>query len=176
METENNTNEPGLPRDKAELIARIEQEWSALQQAIAPLTAAQMTKPDAGGWSIKDNLAHLTAWEGFMRLNHLQNMPPHLAMQINEETFKTLDENGLNAILYERSRDRTVADVLADLQQSHTQVVAALAEWSYEDLMQPHYPDDPEARPLINWVIGNTYEHYQEHRLNIQKLAEHGAP
>jgi len=99
-------------------------------------------------------------------------MPPHLALQINEETFKTLDEAGLNAILYERNRDRAVTDVLADLQQSHTQVLAALAEWSYEDLMQPHYPDDPEARPLINWVIGNTYEHYQEHRLNIQKLAE----
>jgi hypothetical protein len=173
METENNyDNEMEMPRDKAELMERIQREWTLLQQAIGSVTEPQMNKPDAGGWSIKDNLAHLSAWEEFMRLYHLQNIPPHLALQINEDMFKTLDEDALNAVLFERNRDRTVADVLADLQRSHTQVLAELDQWLYEDLIQPHYPDDPEARPLINWVIGNTYAHYQEHRLNIEKLAE----
>ena len=36
----------------------------------------------------------------------------------------------------------------------------------FADLMRPVYPDDP--RPVLAWVVGNTYEHYREHRLNIQ--------
>ena len=171
METENN---PGLPQNKAELLDRIEQAWTALQATIRGLTEPQMTRPDTGGWSIKDNLAHLTAWEEFMRLNHLQGQPPHTVLQIDEKQFKQLDENGLNAVLYQRSKDQSVADVLAGLQRSHAQVVAYLERWSYEDLMKPHYPDDPEANPLMNWVVGNTYEHYQEHLANIQKAIKAG--
>lgn len=166
METENN---PGLPQSKADLLNRVEQAWKALQTTLQGLTEAQMTRPDPGGWSIKDNLAHLIAWEEFMRLNHLQGQPPHVVLQIDETQFKQLDENGLNAVLYQRSKDQSVADVLAGLQRSHAQVVADLEQWSYEDLMEPHYADDPEANPLMNWVVGNTYEHYQEHLANIQK-------
>ena len=105
---------------------------------------------------------------------HLQGQPPHTVLQIDEKQFKQLDENGLNAVLYQRSKDQSVADVLAGLQRSHAQVVADLERWSYEDLMKPHYPDDPEANPLMNWVVGNTYEHYQEHLANIQKAMKAG--
>ena len=168
METDNNN--AGLPRDKTELLDRIEREWSALQQAISQVTEQQMNVPDAGGWSIKDNLAHLTVWEEFMRLHHLQNRPPHEVLQLDEQQFSQLDENGQNAVLYQRHKDRPVAAVLADLQRAHGQVLAELAKWSYADLMKPGYADDPEARPRINSVIGNTYEHYQEHRATIEKL------
>jgi hypothetical protein len=45
-----------LPRTKNELMERIAREWDALQRAFAGLNDAQMSAPDAGGWSIKDNL------------------------------------------------------------------------------------------------------------------------
>jgi hypothetical protein len=51
---------------------------------------------------------------------------------------------------------------------THNQVLDALGPMTFADLMQPRFADDPEARPLINWVIGNTYDHYQEHRQTIQ--------
>jgi hypothetical protein len=35
--------------------------------------------------------------------------------------------------------------------------------------MKPLF-EDPQARPLIGWVIGNTYEHYLEHRNSIETL------
>jgi hypothetical protein len=34
--------------------------------------------------------------------------------------------------------------------------------------MRPIRPHDP--RPVLAWVVGNTYEHYQEHRLAIQAM------
>ena len=170
---ENETNEimPSVPKDKADLMERIQREWSALTQAIDKLSDEQMSVPGTGSWSIKDNLAHLAAWEQFMLLYHLQGHPPHEAMQVDEATLERLDEDGLNAILYERNRHRSVADVVSDLYRSHEQVLATLEQMTYADLMKPRYSDDPEARPIIGWVIGNTYEHYQEHRRAIQAIA-----
>ena len=174
METENNVPaDSSLPGDKTALFDRIEREWSALQTAIAQLSPQQMSVLDEGGWSIKDNLAHLTAWEQFMQLYHLQNQPPHEVLQIDKTTFETLDEAGINEILRSRNEARSVAEVLTDAERVHAQVLADLAQISFEELMQPRYADDPEAGPRINWVIGNTYEHYQEHRAAIQKLIEH---
>jgi len=161
---------PAMPQDKNYLLERIQHEWAALMQAIEGLTPEQMSVPDAGGWAIKDNLAHLTAWEQFMLLHYLQGRPPHEAMQIDAVTMERLDENGINAVLFERNRNRPVADILTDLRHSHEQVVAFLEQMPFSDLMKPRFLDDPQARPLINWVIGNTYEHYQEHRQTIQAI------
>jgi uncharacterized protein (TIGR03083 family) len=174
MENETNNANPNeythMPRDKAELIERIQREWSALEQIIAQVDKEQMNRPDAGGWSVKDNLAHLTVWEDFMRLYHLQNRPPHEVLQLDKQMFEQLDEDGLNRVLHQRYQNRSIDDVLTDLRRSHAQVLTDLEQLSYNDLMKPHYPDDPEARPLIGWVTGNTYEHYQEHRATIQKF------
>jgi hypothetical protein len=134
-----------------------------------------MTTPGAGGWSVKDNLAHLTAWEQFMLWHHLQGRPPHDAMQIDAATFGKLDEAGINAVIYERNRNRTVADVLGNLRRSHEQVVAFLEQLPFASLMKSRYPDDLQARPVIGWVTGNTYEHYQEHRLNIEAILSRGS-
>jgi hypothetical protein len=161
-----------LPQDSADLLARIQSEWTALNQAIAELNDEQMNTPDAGGWSVKDNLAHLAAWEQFMLQHYLQGHPAHEAMQVDEATWKTLDENGINAILHKRNQARPVSEVLADRRRSHEQVVATLERMPFADLMKPLYPDDPKARPLIGWVIGNTYEHYQEHRATIEAWIE----
>jgi hypothetical protein len=160
------------PRDMADLLLRIEQGWLALQLVIAPLNEAQMNLPGAGGWSIKDNLAHLTAWEQFMLQCYLQGRPAHEVVQVDEATWKTLNEDSQNDLLYRRNRDRPAKDVLADLLHSHEQVVATLKQMSFADLMKPHYPNDPQARPLVGWVIGNTYEHYQEHRVSIEALVK----
>jgi uncharacterized protein (TIGR03083 family) len=171
MDTESN-DYAILPKNMTELMLRIQREWTALQRAIDGLSEAQMSVPDAGGWSIKDNLAHLTAWENFMRQHYLHHLPPHEVMGIDEETFKQADETGLNAIIFQRNQARSLADVLTELRRSHEQVLADLDQMSFADLMKPRDADDPEQRPLMGWVTGNTYEHYLEHRTTIEKVAK----
>lgn len=164
-----------LPRDRADLLERIQRDWDALNQTVATLTDEQLNAPGPEVWSIKDHLAHIAAWERFMLSCYLQGRPAHEAMQVDEATWKTLDENGVNAILYERSHGRPVSEVLADRNRAHAQVVAVLEQMPFADLIKPLYPDDPQARPLIGWVIGNTYEHYREHRGYIEALPQqHG--
>ena len=160
-----------IPQDKPELIAHIEREWTALLHATNMLTPKQMITPDIGGWSPKDNLAHLATWEQFMLRCYLQGQSPHQALQIDEATLDRLDQDGVNQILFERNQLRPTEDVLKELHRSHAQVLAALEQMAFEDLMQP-YPDDPQGKPVIIWIMGNTYEHYQKHTQAIQALIE----
>jgi hypothetical protein len=165
-----------LPRDKTDLMKRIQREWLALMRAIGGLAPGPMSAPMSGGWSIKDNLAHLAAWEQFLVHHHIHGQPPHQVMQIDAETFKRLDEAGINAMIRKDNRYRPAADVLANLRRSHAEVLRTLEAMSFSDLMKPRYSDDPEKRPLIGWVIGNTYEHYAEHRQNIERMLREAAP
>ena len=164
------SDDKSYPNDKADLFKRIEGEWSGLVGVVETLTEAQLNAPGPGGWSIKDNLAHLAAWERFMRLHYLGGHPAHEAMAIDPATFERLDEDGVNAVLHERNRDRPAAEILAELKRTHRETLAALDGMSYADLMRQRFTEDPQARPLVAWVIGNTYEHYREHREIIDRM------
>ena len=161
----------GIPQDKTELMTLIENEWTALHQIIDKLTPKQMTTPDVGGWSPKDNLAHLSAWERFMLLRYLQGQTPHQALQIAEATLEDLEEDDINQILFERNRLRHVDDVLQELQETHAELLDTLEQMTFADLMQP-ISEDQQRRPLIIWVMGNTYQHYREHRETIEATVQ----
>ena len=159
-----------LPKDKADLVGRIQNEWEALDRLVSQLSEEQLNIRDSGGWSIKDNLAHLASWEQFMLLCYLQKRPANESMQIDEKTYAGLDETGINDIIFRRNKDRSTADVLKWFHDSHRQVLAYLEKTSFQELMKPLEMDDPKGRPTILWVIGNTYNHYSEHKATIQKL------
>jgi len=159
------------PKDKGELLERIRREWNALDRATAGLSEERMSVPDEGGWSIKDHLAHLAAWERLMRLQYLQHVPAHEALGVDEASYRTLNENGINAILQKRNQDRPLEEVLTEHRRSHAEVLADLAGLSFEELLAPLDAGDPQRGPLLGWIAGNTYEHYREHRATITKLA-----
>ncbi len=52
-----------IPQDKADLLARIHRERSALKQTISRLSEREMITPGPEGWSAKDHLAHIVAWD-----------------------------------------------------------------------------------------------------------------
>ncbi len=157
------------PHSMADLLARIETEWSALLAAVEALSSEKMTTPDSGGWSPKDNLAHLAAWEQWLLRYHLGGEAAHQVLQLDEATFDSLDETSINALLYERNRDRSAESILGELHATHQQVLATLAVMSFDDLLAVRYADDPEQRPVLDWVIGNTNEHFHEHRQTIER-------
>jgi hypothetical protein len=43
---------------------------------------------------------------------------------------------------------------------------------SFDDLMAPRHADDPERRPLLMWVLGDTTEHFEEHRQTIERMMQ----
>ena len=160
------------PHSMADLLTRIQAEWSALLAVVEMLSSEQMTTPDAGGWSPKDNLAHLAAWEQWLLRYHLGGEAAHQVLQLDEATFDSLDETSINALLFERNRDRSAESILGELHATHQQVLATLEGLSFADLLAVRYADDPEQRPVLDWVMGNTVEHIHEHRQTIQGVIQ----
>ena len=165
------SDEEWVPGSKAELMSAIKREWKALMDVVAKLEAAnKMTTRDEGGWSPKDNLAHLSEWMNSVMGYHMDQRPPHEVMRIPEEVARGWDMEVINPILFERNKNRSLEDVMGELKQTYEKVIAKLEGMSFEDLMKPRHAEDPEKRPLLLWVIGDTSGHFQEHRETIEKM------
>ena len=158
------------PQTKAELIAELSAGWQMLEDRLRALSEVQLTTPPAPGeWSIKDHVAHLMVYEhGIVAL--LRHKPRWEAMQLDRQFVRAAESfDELNAVLYEHHKDRSAADILAAYRATHQHLLDALADLTDEDLFKPyiHYqPDDhspSEQEPVIRWIVGNTYGHYDEH-------------
>ena len=159
--------EQWIPANKAELMSAIEREWSALWEVIRKLSAKQMLRPDVGGWTPKDNLAHLTEWMKILLGYHMDKRPSHEVMGMAPEVTANWDFDVINQLLLERNRGRTLDDVLNELEVVYAQVLERLNATPFEDLLKPRRSDDPNSLLLYS-VIGDTYEHFAEHRETIE--------
>lgn len=163
--------EEWVPGSKHELMAVITREWAQLMNVVSKLEqAGQLTTPDEGGWSPKDNLAHLAEWMNVMMGYHIERRPSHEVLGVSEDVTKGWDMEVINPVLFERNKDRSVEDVLAWLKQTYEKVIKKLDSMMFEDLLAPRHADDPEKRPLLMWVIGDTSDHFAEHRATIEKM------
>lgn len=150
-------------------MASIEHEWKLLLDVAEKLTDEQMTTPDSGGWSPKDNLAHLTEWMNILMGYHMDRRPAHDVMGVAEEVTKDWDMDVINPVLFERNRNRQRGEVLDGLKQAYASLIAKLEAMSLEELLKPRHANDPEKRPLLLWVLGDTTEHFLEHRETIER-------
>jgi hypothetical protein len=155
--------------DKATLLTKVRGGYDAFEQVLAPLNHEQMTTPGVNSsWTIKDNIAHISVWQ--LRvitmldaiLNHT-NLPD---LAIEEEDIDTANER-----LYQENKDRSLADVQQEFSMSAQQVMAYIEVMSDEQLNQPQVW--LRGKSVLPYIIGNTYDHYQEHSQIIQRwLAE----
>lgn len=165
------------PTGKTGLLARIDERWAVLQSLLGRLSPAQMEQALGDGWSAKVHVAHLAAWErsaiALLRKQHRGE-----AMGLPRETWDAHDRGDesnwpttgerVNAALAAAAETQPLEQVLAESASTHAELLATLASMSQEDLVRPysHYqPDDPpfNPAPVVGWVHGNTWEHYNEH-------------
>ena len=164
-----------LPATKRELLDRIERARAALARVVGGLSHGQIVAPGPdGGWSVKDHLAHLAAWEAGMAAL-LQRRPRYPAMGVGD-AYLTAGEDAINDMIHERSKGRPPAEVLADLRKAQQELLASLAGLTDADLLktyshyQPDEPGEDSGEPILKWIASNTYEHYVEHGEWIEAL------
>jgi hypothetical protein len=151
-------------------MALIEREWSALMDVVGQLSSEQMVTPDAGGWSPKDNLAHLTEWMNILLEYYLDHRPAHEVLGVDPEITENWDFEVMNDIMFKRDRHQPLEQVLAELKSAYTKVHARIEAVTFEDLMKPLDENDPQREPIVNWVIGNTSGHFAEHRETMERI------
>lgn len=163
-------DEDWVPGNMRELLASIEHEWKLLWDVIARLDETKMTAPDKEGWSPKDNLAHLSEWMNVLMGYHLDRRPSHEVLRVSEDVTKDWDMEVINPVLFERNHNRSTQDVLDELRRVYATLMEKLKGMSFDDLLKPRHADDPEKRPVLLWVLGDTTDHFAEHRATIEKM------
>lgn len=145
-------------------MSRIEAAWKQLAVLVNQVEdAAGLNKVGADGWTVKDHLAHVAAWEHSL-LALLEGRDRSGAMGLNQP----LEEiDSINEAIRKLHATDTGDEALGYFRDSHAQLMATLGKLSDADLQKPysHYqPSDlDEKRPVVGWVAGDTYDHYAEH-------------
>jgi hypothetical protein len=162
-------NPEAIPTDPEILHTRIHDEWEALAAVVAALDEPQIVRRDKGEWSVKDILAHIAAWERFLIVNQFLGVPAGEALCVPPDVIDRASEDEVNAILFERNRDQTLAEVQSNWYETHRWLMSELSKVDEERLRQPTLCFGKTPRPLAQWIVFNTYEHYSDHRWSIEK-------
>jgi hypothetical protein len=119
----------GTSLSKTQLLTELHHEQTAWEALLDEIGEAHMTQPEvAGGWSIKDIVAHLTGWRRrtVLRLraalDPMVDMTPPWPAELNGDD----DVDEINDWIYKTNRDRPLADVLNDSREVFQQLVAAI--------------------------------------------------
>jgi hypothetical protein len=96
--------------NRQQLLKQLDQAWTAFKESYAGLSDSQLTEPGVTGhWSVKDTLAHVTAWEEealkYLPLILEGGRPPRYI------TYGGIDD-AFNAQMTEQKRDLSLSDVL----------------------------------------------------------------
>ncbi len=156
----------GTSLSKTQLLTELNNENASWQALLDDIGEANMTQPEvAGGWSIKDIVAHLTGWRRRTvrrfqaALNHEPDFPPLWPSELQED-----DE--INAWIYEANRDRPLADVLSDSREVFQQLVAAINAFSDDELQNPQRFEWLEGEPLNGKFVFSHF--HEEHKPDMR--------
>jgi hypothetical protein len=157
------------------VVEPIERSWTELNLLVDSLGPTGLTMSGADGWQVKDHLIHIAAWEHSL-LALLEGADRHQAMGVSRDVEET---DAINAAVWAMHRNKTPEQALDYFHQTHALLLKLLRTMSDDDLRlpynhyQPNEPRDPgDNRPALDWVAGNTYEHYAEHIDWINQLVK----
>lgn len=148
------------------VIEPTEKSWSELNTLIDSLGPDGMTITGADGWAVKDHLIHIAAWELYT-IALLERTDRWAAMGVAPDAREV---DRINAAVWAAHRDMQTGDVRAHSRKTHAKLMDLLRALSDADLQtpfndfQPHDPLEAHGdKPVLDWIKGNTYEHYIEH-------------
>ncbi len=154
---------------KIEFLDTLRAERARIEAALGKQTETQLTHraaPDQ--WSLKDTLAHLTYWEQYMLERVQRALLGETPRWVTDE-----EEPEVNARVFERNKERPLAEVLADLHRSLAEVLEQVESMSEADLTDPNRFAWMKGKPLWSYIANEAYgEHYHDH---LQPLLEQGS-
>lgn len=134
-------------------VERVEASWAELMAAIEGLPERRMSAPGvAGGWSVKDVLAHVAYWEGRAIGSVERALAGEPEPSVSDASVETINHG-----VYQERADWTVELSLDELHGTHERFMAALRQ---------HPNIDPDV------IGGDTFEHFDEHAADIRAWRE----
>ncbi len=161
--------------DKATVLSEIGGKHDEMEALLASLDERQMTQRGVyEELSVKDVLVHIVAWErmmlGWLAAIQRGESPVRYAPGFifneqgpDEDPEAEAVMNRLNDHVFQENKNRPLADVMADFQATHEDVVKAVSQASDADLFDEKHSTWRRKWAFYETVAGNTYGHYQEH-------------
>jgi hypothetical protein len=143
--------------DKATLLQEADKAFGELHQAIGALTDEEMRRVWLGTWGVREILIHISGWH--------EVMTPALGRIAKGEapyppgTYDDFD--AWNARFVDQKTGVKTADILAELDASYREFVAAAAA-----VPDPHFVPGGAARETFE---GAAAGHYREHAAQIRQ-------
>lgn len=137
------------------VIQYIETEQAGLVRLYrsVPVTAVEQREL-SNGWSVKDVLGHLAAWERYCADLLAQSHVSSVLLQIE------VDTNSMNRDIYEEREEWSWEEIEYDFRTTHTALLQTIRNL-------------PEVRLTDNdiqiLIAENTWEHYAEHWDDMQR-------
>ncbi len=167
------------PGSKAELLERMRagrEEWDAL---IAQIPDSARTEPAlAGGWSVKDLIAHVAAYENWtaaqIRAANEGRAPTNRELYGVDEMPddpEGWDIDRLNAAIYAQYKETPLAEVMTFSQQAFADLVAAVEAVSDEDFTRKGAQAWTEDSTLLEIIPGQCYAHYAQHADELRSIS-----
>ena len=161
--------------NKRELLETMQAERAQWQSLLDEVGTGRMTQAGvAGDWSVKDIVAHVTAYERWL-VERLEGARRGEKVEIAADQ---LDLEPRNALIQEEHKAEPLPQVLAESQEVFQQLVALVEELGDEDLMDPDRlgahldPAWSENQPLWQGIAADSYEHYRQHVADIRTWLE----
>lgn len=150
---------------KAELLERMQAAYAHFEALLTPLSEEQMTTAGVNGqWSVKDNLAHLTAWHEYL-LGNLRGVVAGRELPSTAPDLPSEDE--INEYYYQKYKDLPLSEAQTAFHTSYQRIRETVQSMSDEMLNGP-FPNSKSGNPVWPLIVGNTVEHYEEHGATIQ--------
>lgn len=157
------------PPSKAKILSDIRTEWALFEQSLNQLSESQMLISGVTGpWSVKDILAHIIAWEKVL-VDRIASITSGGEFRI-PRFMNNEDVEKFNHEFFVENRARLLPDVQLEFREQYTSLMTLLEALDEDELFRP-VPWDWADESLRLWhiVVANTSDHYQEHRLEIEK-------
>lgn len=158
-----------------ELVIAIERAWRPYEEYIRGLSPEQLDGPtDDAGWTVKDHITHVAAWEGGIR-SLLQGEPYHDGMGISESDL-ALDIDELNERIRQAHAAIPVDDVVEESVLRHEgfimEVEALPEEAVYRKRSEFTQQHDPEGLFFGEWAWLDSGVHYRNHFAYIRRILD----
>ena len=146
--------------NKDQIIAKLESRWADFKKSFEGLNEDEMIKPGpAGGWSIKDILAHVATWEE----EAFKNLP----LIVEDKRLPRYNDlyggiNAFNTIMAEENHRLPLDEVIRWLEDTHRRLLDYL-----RGIPEEQFGSKTRFRRRL---AADTYNHYPEHTDSILAL------
>jgi hypothetical protein len=147
--------------DKTRLLTDIKTEHQRLENYLELLIEADMLRTGVvGDWSVKDLLAHLTAWEQLF-LSWYQAGLTNTTVRPSPVGMGRTAIDEINQSVYAENKSKPLAQVLEEFHASYRQTLALVESIPEDDIFGQQRFAWTGKHTLADYVTGNTSNHYR---------------